>query len=384
MQERWTYRGKPISPPAMLRVDGDRIPAAPEGFSPTLAWDFDRSAIRASLEALLTTKLDRLAGGVRIMRGSGGAIIFDGIGLPGREVDLDRAVDLTIAAMKANASDVFIPVVVTQPMMQVEDPELLRLGIHEVVTVGESNFTGSPIPRRHNIATGLSKFNGTLIPQGTIFSFDETLGPVNAATGYWKELVIKGDKTEPDYGGGLCQISTTAYRGVWEWGFPIVKRTNHSYAVSYYGPQGSDATVFPPYPDMQALNDGPSALLIQTHQEGNNAYFIYYGTKDARHADVIGPYIWDRTEPPPDRTEATIEIPVGTTRKVGDRHPGLKALWYRLLTTGSGTEEKTERVYSFYEARPLFTQYGVESPPGGVLGPQENVPVIPEPDWIAH
>ena len=383
LTEHWSYQGKEISPLASWRVDGDQIADLPEGVTRRIAEDWNPSSIRGILEKQIAAKLDRDPGRVRIMRGSGAAIIFDGVGLPGRNLDLDQTVTLTLAALKNGATDIVVPVEITQPEIEVLDPELTKLGIREVVTVGESVFAGSPVPRRHNIATGLSKFNGTLIPAGSIFSFDQTLGPVNAATGYWKELVIKGAKTEPDYGGGLCQVSTTAYRGVWEYGFPILKRTNHSYAVSYYGPQGSDATVYPPNPDMSFLNDSRTALLMQTYQEGDNAYFIYYGTRDERAAEVIGPFIWGRSSPPPDRTEYTTEIPVGTKRKVGDRHGGLKALWYRFVTTQTGAQ-KIERVYSSYEARPLFYQYGVAALPGGELGPEEQVPVIPEPEWIGH
>jgi vancomycin resistance protein YoaR len=236
------------------------------------------------------------------------------------------------------------------------------MGITEVVTVGESNYAGSPANRRHNIATGLARFNGHIIPQGTVFSFGETLGRVDGSTGYRKELVIKGEKTEPDYGGGLCQVSSTAYRGAWEYGFPIKQRINHSYAVSYYGPQGTDATVYPPNPDMKFENDGPSALLIQTHHdEDDHAYFIYYGTKDKRRSSVYGPFIWNRTAAPPDRTIMTTELPPGERRKVGDRHPGMNAAWVRYTTLDDGTELEDTTV-SIYQARPLFYEVGGVAP----------------------
>ncbi|MDO8469046.1 MAG: VanW family protein, partial [Candidatus Peribacter sp.] len=248
----------------------------------------------------------------------------------------------------------------TQPEITVQNSALTQQGIREVVSVGESDFSGSTGARRHNINVGLQTFNGTLIPQGTTFSFDETLGPVNAATGYYKELVIMGDKTLPDYGGGLCQVGTTFYRGLWEYGFPILERRNHSFAVHYYSPQGTDATIYPPHTDIKFLNDSPGTLLIQTYaDENNHAYFIYYGTRDARQSEVIGPYTWGFTAPPADRIEYTTEIPAGTTRKVGERVPGLKALWWRLVNGVGG--EKEESVYSVYEARPRFDQIGIEA-----------------------
>jgi vancomycin resistance protein YoaR len=236
------------------------------------------------------------------------------------------------------------------------------MGIKEVVTVGESDFSGSPGPRRHNIAVGLARFNGHTIARGEEFSFDAVLGPVNASTGYQKELVILGERTLPDYGGGLCQVSTTAYRGAWEYGLPITDRRNHSFAVRYYGPQGTDATVYPPHTDLQFTNDTPGALLLQTHVENDKAYFIYYGTRDERTSTVYGPYTWGQQEPPPPRSEYTADIPAGTMRKVGDAVPGMHAAWFRVLEhmTASGARvSSVDGTYSIYEARPLFTQIGV-------------------------
>jgi len=139
---------------------------------------------------------------------------------------------------------------------------------------------------------------------------------VDGSTGYLKELVIKGDRTVPDYGGGLCQVGTTAYRGVWEYGFPILERRNHSYTVSHYAPVGTDATIYPGAVDMRFKNDSPGALLIQTYQKDNQAYFIYYGTQDSRTVELAGPYTWDHVAPPPDRFEFTTDIPPGTKKKL--------------------------------------------------------------------
>lgn len=159
-------------------------------------------------------------------------------------------------------------------------------------------------------------------------------------------------------------MSTTAYRGIWEYGFPVSKRINHSYAVSYYSPQGTDATIYPPNVDMQFLNDSPGALLMQTHMEGTKAFFIYYGTRDNRSSEVVGPFIWGRTNPPADRIEETTEIPPGTTRQVGKAVPGMHSAWFRILEkTPSSQEEKIESYYSIYQARPNFTQVGVAELP---------------------
>ena len=360
--ETWTYRGEEIRPPAELRVDGDIVPALPEGMEKRQSVIWNTEAIRMTIVHDVSRLFDRPAGAVTINRNGSGAITFDGVGLTGRRVDPDAAADAVVQALDRGITDIFLPVAILQPSVTVTDPELTAMGITEVVTVGESDFSNSPVNRRHNIATGLSKFNGHLIPKDTSFSFGETLGPVNGTTGYRKELVIKGDRTEPDYGGGLCQVSTTAYRGAWEYGFPIEARINHSYAVGHYGPQGTDATVYPPHPDMKFKNDSPGALLMQTYTQDNHAYFIYYGTKDGRTAQVIGPYIWGRTMPPPDKIEYTTALPPRQKKKLGERIPGMQTAWFRILVDAQG-QEKVVPVYSIYQSRPLFYQVGVEALP---------------------
>jgi len=376
--ETWTYNGKRIEPPASLLVDGDVLPALPPGMQKGFQRGWNKDAIRQTLRERIASDLDRPAGAVTIKKNASGAVVFDGVGMTGREVDLDRSADLTVAALEADVTDVTLVVHERQPAVTVEDPELVKQGVKEVVTVGESDFSNSPANRRHNIAVGLAKFNGYLIKKGETFSFDEVLGPVDASTGYKKELVIKGPVTIPDYGGGLCQVSSTAYRGVWEYGFPIVARRNHSYVVNHYAPYGTDATVYPPTVDMKFTNDSPGALLIQTYAKDDLAYFIYYGTKDDRRTSVLGPFIWDRVAAPPDKTQLTLDLAPGERKKVGERVPGLKAAWGRAITTATGAH-LSETFTSVYEARPLYYLVGTaELPAAGTGGALTTAPVFLE------
>lgn len=360
-KEVWSYNGEPMAAVQALRVDGDELPQLPPGVTRSLAYTWNEAAIANTLYERIAKQLNRPRGEVAITQ-SGGAIVFDGVGFLGKEVQMERLVQLTITALDNGVTDIHVPVQERQPIIHVLDPDLQDQGIKEVVAIGESNYAYSPGPRRHNISVGLSKFNGHVIPQGSVFSFNETLGPVNGRTGYLKELVILGDKTLPDYGGGLCQVSTTAFRGIWEYGFPIEERKNHSYSVSYYSPQGTDATIYPPAVDMKFRNDSPGSLLIQTHEEADRAYFIYYGTRDEREAEIVGPYTWDHRSPPPDKVEYTTDLQPGERRQVGKAVPGLKAAWFRVLADDN-RDEYVQGFYSHYEARPNFTQVGQVSVP---------------------
>ncbi|PIR95193.1 hypothetical protein COT95_00045, partial [Candidatus Falkowbacteria bacterium CG10_big_fil_rev_8_21_14_0_10_37_6] len=111
-----------------------------------------------------------------------------------------------------------VQIVIDELASEITNETVNDLGIKELIGSGHSNFAGSPANRRHNIRVGADAVNGTLIKPGEEFSLLKTLGKIDASTGYLPELVIKGNKTIPEYGGGLCQIGTTVFRGSTESG----------------------------------------------------------------------------------------------------------------------------------------------------------------------
>ncbi|MBU3922810.1 VanW family protein [Patescibacteria group bacterium] len=171
-----------------------------------------------------------------------------------------------------------------------------NLGITSLLAIGKSNFAGSPESRIHNIRIGTAKFDGYLIKPDEEFSFNEILGEVGEEQGYKAELVIKKDKTIPEYGGGLCQVSTTMFRAAVNAGLEITRRYPHSFAVKYYNPQGFDATIYPPFPDLRFINNTPNHILIQVKIEEYKLMFEFYGTSDNRIVQIDGPYQYDIKE----------------------------------------------------------------------------------------
>lgn len=209
-------------------------------------------------------------------------------------LDMDASVEVLAEGIMSKTG--LIELKTAREKAQVSEENLDQLGIKTLLGQGTSNFSGSPKNRRHNLSVGASKFDSILIKPGEIFSFLDTLGPVDASTGYLPELVIKEDKTIPEFGGGMCQVSTTAFRAAVYTGLEIVERRNHAYPVQYYSPQGTDATVYIPSPDLKFKNNTPGHILVQTHIEGNILTFDYYGTKDGRRVETEGPVIYDRKE----------------------------------------------------------------------------------------
>ncbi|OIP80936.1 MAG: hypothetical protein AUK21_00120 [Parcubacteria group bacterium CG2_30_48_51] len=215
------------------------------------------------------------------------------------------------------------------------------LGIKEIIGIGRSNFAGSPPNRRHNIATGAAALNGLLVKPGEEFSLLAALGDVDGEHGYKEELVIKGNKTIPEFGGGLCQIGTTTFRATLTSGLPITQRRNHSYRVIYYEPAGTDATIYNPWPDYRFMNDTGSYILIRTAIEGDELIFTFWGTKDGRAASQTEPRVYNITAPPPTKYIETLDLAPGTKKCTESAHAGADAEFTYSVAYPDGTEKDT-------------------------------------------
>ena len=230
--------------------------------------------------------------------------------------------------------------------------DLIKQGIQEIVAVGVSDFTGSSSARKHNIALSLDKFQGYLIKPNQEFSFNDILGEVDGTTGYKKELVIKGDRTIKEWGGGICQVSSTLYRSIMLSGLPITERFNHSYSVQYYYPYGSDATIYPGVRDFKFLNNTNNSLLLHTSMKENQAVFVILGTKVKNDINIFGPYISNVKYPPKTKFLPSTTLADGKKVLISDAHKGFTSTWFRSVN-GS-----LELYRSNYQARPQIYKVG--------------------------
>lgn len=298
---------------------------------------------------------------------SGGRVVAFQLAQTGYELEKEEAVSRIINGLINDKKSLDLPVKVTEPTIASDDPE--DIGLTELVAEGTTNFSGSPQNRRHNIAVGANAFDGVLIKPGEEFSMLKNLGPVGASTGYLPELVIKEDRTIPEYGGGLCQVSTTMFRAALNAGVKITERQNHSYRVRYYEPPvGMDATIYIPKPDFRFVNDYQSHLLIQTVISGNNLTFQFYGTKDGRRVETTDPYVYDVTgSGEPVYTESP-DLAPGEIKRIESAHPGSKASFTYRVYDAYGKLKNEETFTSSYVPWPARYLYG----PGTTIPPVEE------------
>lgn len=219
----------------------------------------------------------------------------DGFALDiGPSRDVLRSVILQSLADLRQTRTVKLPTVVIRS--QAASQNVDSLGIKTLIGEGTTDFSGSPKNRIFNIHRAVEQFHGVLIKPGEEFSFVKYLGEVDGEHGYLPELVIRNNKTQPEFGGGICQVSTTLFRAAIYGGLKITERRNHSYPVRYYRPIGFDATIYVPKPDFKFMNNTPTNILVQAFFTGNKLTFRLYGTDDGRKTTVIGPKVTERGE----------------------------------------------------------------------------------------
>jgi len=266
----------------------------------------------------------------------------------GEMLQEEQTIELIVGALEqrlkgeAEVPEIALPVIVEKPAA---DETAASLGITERLGGATTPFTGSPPNRIHNIKNGVKFLSGILIKPGEEFSTIKALGRIDNTTGYLPELVIKGNETIPEFGGGLCQVSTTLFRAVLDAGLPVTARRSHSYRVSYYekdgdgnyiGP-GLDATIYSPNPDLKFTNDTGSTILIQGKVVGDRITFELYGTNDGRQSEIDGPYTLSTLPAGDPIYTDTDTLAKGVVKQTEKSHPGGRAIATYKVTYADGT-----------------------------------------------
>jgi vancomycin resistance protein YoaR len=323
-------------------------------------------------------------------------------GKPGVRLDEEQASAAIAAAIAGPDRVLALPVREVAP--QVTEANLRQLGIDELVSVGRSDFTGSAGYRIKNIGVGMNILNGILIAPGEEFSFNNNIGSIDARNGFVEGYAIIQDRTQLEFGGGICQDSTTLFRAAFWAGLPITERWGHSFYISWYdkyalGPRGNgpgmDATIFTGGPDLKFLNDTGHWLLMQTTSNPRTgvAEVAFYGTKLNRTVDLQQSIRKRIPAPSQPKFVTDPKQPLGTSRQSDTARGGMSIDVYRIVTE-NGVRKQPElfqtnfrawpNIYVFNPAdmgpdgKPLIP-YGSQPAPQPTPAPEQPAPEQPAP-----
>jgi vancomycin resistance protein YoaR len=262
-------------------------------------------------------------------------------GKPGVRLDEQQAVAMIYAAVSGANRTLALPLREVEP--QVTEANLHMLGINELVSIGRSDFTGSAEYRIKNIGVGMNILNGILIAPGEEFSFNDNIGSIDARNGFVEGYAIIQNRTQLEFGGGICQDSTTLFRAAFWAGLPFTEWHNHSFYISWYdkyalgdygnGP-GMDATIFTGALDLKFVNDTGNWLLLQSFSNPRTgvAEVALYGTKPNRTVE-LSRKVYDKVPAPTQPQFVTDpKQPRGTVKQSDTARGGMSIDVYRVVT----------------------------------------------------
>ncbi len=264
----------------------------------------------------------------------------------------------SVAAGEVGATEhITLPMTLLEP--RVDTARVAEMGIVELVSEGVSSFRGSPAERVHNIVTAADKFQHVVVPPGEVFSFNQNVGSVSAANGFTDALVIAGDRTAVGIGGGVCQVSTTAYRAAFFGGFPIVERHAHGYVVGWYGEPGMDASIYTPSVDFRFRNDTQHYLLIKSYVNTakGTLTFRIYGTKPGRSVEMVRQPATNVQPAPPPLYQEDAKLAKGQIKQVDWAVKGMDVVIKRVIRYADGAV-KEENIVSKYRPWRAIYLYG--------------------------
>jgi vancomycin resistance protein YoaR len=236
-----------------------------------------------------------------------------------------------------------------------------ELGITELVSEATTYYTGSTANRIQNIIESARRFDGIMIAPGAEFSYNDILGDISPEDGFVEGFVIVGGRTVRGVGGGVCQVSTTAFQAAFYAGYPITERWAHGYRVGYYERGegvGMDAAIYQGDPalnerslNLRFVNDTPYHLLIETSiYPGEDAVqFRFYSTNPGRQVVKQGPSIQNIVPPRPTLYQPNPDLRAGQERWLDWPAEGAYVEVNRVILDHNGNEVDRTRFRTQYQ-----------------------------------
>ncbi|HMQ30125.1 MAG TPA: VanW family protein, partial [Chloroflexaceae bacterium] len=159
-----------------------------------------------------------------------GAVQISEPGTDGARLDQAAALTQITDALWRGEGRIAVGLTVVPPAIRPET--IATLGIVELVAEGRSDFSGSAAYRVQNIRAGAAQMEGVLLAPGEEFSFNQHVGAIDASNGFTEGYAIIQGRTQLEWGGGVCQVSTTVFRAAFWAGVPITERNQHSFRIS--------------------------------------------------------------------------------------------------------------------------------------------------------
>lgn len=228
------------------------------------------------LNALLTTiskTIDREPqDAALIVKGQSVILIKDKIG---KKVDIKKTGHNIISDITSQQKRL-VNLVVEEKIPEIRTNDLE--GIDSVYASYTTEFSLADRNRADNIILAAKSVNNIIVRHGESFSFNEKVGLRLKERGYKMAPGYINGVLVPDWGGGVCQVTTTMYNAALLADMTIDERTSH-FRPPGYVPLGLDATVADNYLDFKFRNTTTGNIFIKTNIDGNSITVTILGKK---------------------------------------------------------------------------------------------------------
>mgnify|MGYP001416316752 FL=1 len=209
-----------------------------------------------------------------------------------------------------------------------------------------TTFKTSQINRSINIKLATDNISNVLLMPGETFSFNNHTVKRSKENGYKSAPVIMEGEMEEDYGGGVCQVSSTLYNSVLYAGLEIVNVKNHTIPSSYV-PKGRDATVADSGIDFLFKNNLKHPVYIKNYVSGNQIVCNIYGSAEDKQNITISTKLDGVSQTTMKRVNDPT-MPKGKEKVDKSGRNAYSVSTYRTFNDANGKKIKTEKIANSY------------------------------------
>lgn len=159
------------------------------------------------------------------------------------------------------------------------------VGIDSLLSIYTTQFNPNDQNRSKNISLAAQNINNVLVRPGEIFSFNKNVGERLSENGYKEAPVFIDGKLVLDWGGGVCQVSSTLYNAVLLADMDIEERTSHFHPPSYV-PLGQDAAVADNLLDFRFKNTTDHNVFITAEALNKEIVIQIFGKSNPILSDI--------------------------------------------------------------------------------------------------
>ena len=160
----------------------------------------------------------------------------------------------------------------------------------ELYEVSEFTTYKPGVNRAHNINLMADTIDNTIVWPGDTFSVNDIIGRRTLDKGYKYDCaIVSGElscEEEPvNVGGGVSQFGTTIFNAIYFGCYEDVTHKPHSIYFSKY-PEGREATLGYPSPDVAFKNDSGAPVIIRTSYTNRSITVTFFGNQEGMTCDT--------------------------------------------------------------------------------------------------